>query len=164
MTPNASSPNSWPTFTAEDIDANGLIRGLTVSELGDVIFTDCIHELGWVDYDHGIHVPPQQESDYTTDEQLCSERVESLMPDMQMSEANWRERFQLELKTRSCLIAQGFSISEPPSEQLWVESAQAMAADLWLPYAEISQIQGLKQADLAALLQACPDPGDRFYH
>lgn len=79
-----------------------------------------------------------------------------------MSEEGNRERFAREVETRNCLIKQGYEISEPPSEQAWLEQINAGADGVWLPYWEVLNT-GITKTEEAALKEICPDPADRFY-
>jgi len=64
------------------------------------------------------------------------------------------------LDTRNCIIAHGYTVPEPPSMETWIDSGPSSA---WNPYSYVSSSStdaGLSA--LAALDQACPQPGPNF--
>lgn len=150
----------------DQVDANGLIDGLTYSQFfGRKVF-DCIVGEGWTtitlkeDGAYGGDVPEEQRDAYDASQDRCQEKVEAMFPTPVMSDRAIRERYGYELKTRQCLITQGYSISEPPSVEVWLEQFKNPQDGLWLPYAEVGAVGvGASQE----LRSACPDPADRFY-
>lgn len=158
-----------PPAYLDKVDSNGLIDGKTLSQLtGELIFT-CMRDAGWnnlvlgADGSVGGHVPPDQSAKYDADQSSCQAKALKAYPPVQMSDRAIRERYALELKTRECLIGQGYDISEPPSEQTWVEQFRDSAKGLWLPYWEVFNQSKLGPAAVAALQVKCPDPANRFY-
>lgn len=75
----------------------------------------------------------------------CDKRVGPAPPPRQLSDAEIRERYQFLLGVRECLIDAGFYVSEPPSEDVFVES---WATGPWSPYDGIG--------DLDRALDGCP--------
>jgi hypothetical protein len=105
----------------------------------------------------------EQSAKYDADQAACQAKAAKAYPPAPMSERAIRERYALEVQTRECLIGQGYDISEPPSEQTWVEQFSNSSKGLWLPYWEIFTQSKLNAGAVAALKVKCPDPGERFY-
>ncbi len=70
----------------------------------------------------------------------------------------WYERA---VDTRSCLVARGYTISEPPSLESWLEQQANPGQDGWIPFGEaIDQMTGASAAEeYAATFSACPQQG-----
>jgi hypothetical protein len=158
-----------PPAYLDRVDSNGLIDGKNLAQLtGEMIFA-CMQEAGWsnliLDADGSIsgHVPVEQSAKYDADQAACQAKAAKAYPPAPMSERAIRERYALEVQTRECLIGQGYDISEPPSEQTWVEQFSNSSKGLWLPYWEIFIQSKLNAGAVAALKVKCPDPGERFY-
>lgn len=49
------------------------------------------------------------------------------------TEAEWRDKYHKALDTRDCLVNEGYSIPEPPSEDAWVD-AGLHDQPLWTPF------------------------------
>jgi hypothetical protein len=168
--PTASgSVAATPPAYLDRVDSNGLIDGKNLAQLtGEMIFA-CMQEAGWsnlvLDADGSIsgHVPVEQSAKYDADQAACQAKAAKAYPPAPMSDRAIRERYALEVQTRECLIGQGYDISEPPSEQTWVEQFSNSSKGLWLPYWEIFTQSKLNAGAVAALKVKCPDPGERFY-
>lgn len=64
------------------------------------------------------------------------------------------------LDVRSCLIDQGFTIPEPPSRDVWIESTTSMTSMPWTPYAALLDIESdyyvdLSDEELTKVFDAC---------
>jgi hypothetical protein len=163
-------PTTNPDYSyLDDLDGNGLLGGRTLPQVLGQTMYDCMVDAGWVnltlddDGSFGGDIPPAQSHQYDADAAECQTTVELRYPLPKMSDSAIRERYALELKTRDCLITQGYTISDPPSEQVWIEAFTSSSSKLWLPYFEVftqTQISAAEEADLKTV---CPDPGDRFY-
>lgn len=101
--------------------------------------------------------------DWKADEAECRAQGEDAYPIAPPSDRALREQYGYELKLRQCLIAQGYDISEPPSEQTWVEWVNGTTVGMWSPYWEVITETNISEADLAALKVICPEPGVRYY-
>jgi len=64
------------------------------------------------------------------------------------------------LDTRDCIIAHGYSVPEPPSLEVWMDSDPWYSA--WNPYSKLEGAYGMTQNDLDGLDQACPQAGPNF--
>lgn len=166
----ASAPPAETTPTqVREPDANGLFDGKTRAQASGEMRFKCMQDAGWtqlvLDPDGSIsgHVPIEQNDKYYEDEAACVAEMEKVYPLVPMSDRAIRERYGDELKTRECLIAQGYDISEPPSEQAYVEWFTGITDDLWDPYWEVISETNTSEADLVALKQKCPDPAARHY-
>lgn len=168
---DSPNPTGNPDYSYLDhLDGNGLLGGRTVSQVLSQTMYDCMVNAGWVNLtldDDGSFsgdIPPDQSDQYDADNADCQTTVESKYPLPKMSDSAIRERYALELKTRDCLIAQGYTISDPPSEQVWIEAFTSNPSELWLPYFEVFTQTQVGAAEEAELKTICPDPGDRFYN
>lgn len=146
-----------------------MVDSLTYSQLAGRYRFACMQERGWTNLtlapDGGVsgNVPPEQEDKYADDEAACSEATGAQYPVPPMTERAIRERYGYEVQTRECLVAAGYQISEPPSEDAWVAAFLSSADGLWLPYYEVYTQQPVGQAEESSLRERCPDPADRFY-
>ncbi|MCM3658579.1 hypothetical protein M3147_15085 [Agromyces mediolanus] len=145
-----------------EVDAEGLLGGRTVSQVLSQAMHECMVDAGWVNLtvaDDGSmsgEIPAAQSDQYEEDFGECQAQVELNYPVPEMTESAIRERYAREVGTRDCLIAQGYSISDPPSEQVWVETFTSDPASLWLPYFEVftqAQLSASDEAQLKAKAQ-----------
>lgn len=131
------------------------------SEEDEERFEACLEEAGW---------PGESGSRALTDEQrpLFEEAAigcaDTLFPGTPViDEAEWRLHFERTLDTRDCLVAQGFAIPEPPSEDAWVEAA-LRDEQIWVPFQFVidgvmsGSIQ-MTQSEFDELLVECPQSG-----
>ncbi|MCD1570799.1 hypothetical protein [Agromyces mediolanus] len=165
-----SDPSSAADYGyLSEVDSEGLLGGRTVSQVLSQAMYDCMVDAGWVNLtvaDDGSmsgEVPAAQSEQYDTDFAECQAQVDRNYPIPEMTDSAIRERYAREVEARDCLIAQGYSVSEPPSEQVWVETFTSDPASLWLPYFEVFTQAQLSASEEKQLKRACPDPGDRFY-
>jgi len=64
------------------------------------------------------------------------------------------------LDTRNCIIAHGYTVPEPPSQETWMDSDVNSA---WNPYTYVNPVStDAGQDALDALVQACPQPGPNY--
>ncbi len=71
--------------------------------------------------------------------------------------------YQRMIELRECIVARGFEVPAPPSEELWKDSEPASA---WNPYEAMLGGTGgasLTQDEVATLMTACPQPGPSYY-
>lgn len=122
-------------------------------EIYAIAMVGCLREAGWdaVVNESGDgfsvqSVTPDQHSALESARIACDERVGPAPPPRQLSDGEIRERYQFLLRVRECLIGAGFDVSEPPSEDAFVDS---WAAGPWSPFSEIEM--GLERA-----LDECP--------
>lgn len=165
QTPAEQTPSSY----TDNVGPDGLINGKTISELSGEVAFECMQDLGWTSLVLGAdgfsgNVPEEQGARYDSDLVVCFAEAEAAYPPVPMSERAIRERYALEVEARFCLIELGYAISEPPSEQAWVEQFNGGEGELlWLPYAEVFAQANITQSEEAELKTACPDPASRVY-
>ncbi len=123
---------------------------------------DCIVAKGWdvsLTWDGGISassesVPTEQREYFQADSAACWAEVDGRIA--AMGSADIQKVYELELETRTCLIARGFSVDDPPSAQVFLDSwSQAP----WSAYAA-SDLEAA-MADESAwreLNETCPQP------
>lgn len=116
----------------------------------------CLQDAGWdaevIPPGDGIKVnsvAPGQGAAYREAFDICNQRVGPAPPPRRLSEAELREQYALLLAARDCLIAAGFEVSEPQSEDAFVESYYSGGA--WNPYNDI--LIGFERA-----IEECPQP------
>jgi len=134
---------------------------LSLSPAADVVY-ECLTAKGWevtISWEGGIEssseaIPQAQLDRYEDDEAACwsiiDERVQSMSSDA------IAEVYEAELATRDCLREQGLDVSEPPSQQQYVDTFHG---ERWMAYAA-SDIDSVA-SDPAAwrrIAQACPQP------
>lgn len=75
----------------------------------------------------------------------CEEQAGPYVEPAPVTEEEARQLYQWDLRTRQCLIAQGFTVREPTSEDQYVEAALAQQPT-WSPYDGIEDIPGAQAA------------------
>ena len=115
----------------------------------------CMSDLGWdssTDADGGVitSIPSGQRSAYEAARDQCLELIGA--NDRPAPSADQLAAlYEAQLVTRECLTAQGYSLPEPPSQQVFLESSGA-----WSPYTSLpSEALSEKFEELTA---ACPQP------
>lgn len=86
----------------------------------------------------------------------CNARVP--LPEYSLDTTLDDAAYERTLELRECIIAHGYDVEEPPSAAVWKDSGLQHA---WSPYQELlgRGVEGVTQADLRALTDACPQPG-----
>lgn len=122
-------------------------------ELYVVSMVSCLRDAGWnaevVPPGDGIavnSVTAEQSAAYREAFDVCNARVGPAPTPAQLSEDEIRDRYQFLLEARECLIAAGFAVSDPPSEDAFVDS---WPTEAWSPYLDIDQ--GFERA-----IEECP--------
>jgi len=103
-----------------------LPQGQSLSLAGDTLY-ECIAEKGWpveLLWDGGVlasseTIPNEQWDLYNADADVCRAEVDQRI--LAMTDDEIRAVYQLELVARDCLIAQGYDVEEPPTEQTYVD-------------------------------------------
>lgn len=133
-TPGSSEPAA--TWTAEEYVA-AVVR--------------CLREAGWevqIDGSGDSFSAPSltdaQRPAFIDAKAACDETVGLPPPPESLSESQIRQRYQFLLDARTCLIGLGYAISEPPSEDAFVES---WSTGPWSPHNEIVDIVSQQEWD-----------------
>lgn len=140
-----------PTSAAEPApDASFDVESYILAMVG------CLRDAGWdaevVPPGDGIKVNSVTEGQgaaYREAFDVCNQRVGPAPTARLLTEAELRDLYALLLAVRDCLVAAGFEVSEPPSEDAFVESYYL--AGSWDPYRDI--VIGWERA-----IEACPQP------
>ncbi|MFC8596881.1 hypothetical protein [Isoptericola sp. NPDC057191] len=166
----ASEVQASPTPTSFDqVGPDGLIDGKTLSQLSGEIAYACITERGWAqvqltdDGEISGLVPEEQQDAYSKDLDACWAEANARYPFPEVTEDSLRERYALEVETRSCLMDEGYTIAEPPSVDVWIDQMNHPDGDVWLPYAELQFSSTFDSTKLPELYEKCPDPAQRIY-
>lgn len=122
----------------------------------------CLLDQGWdvtIDWDGGIaadssSIPEAQVSIYEQAVIDCYTPIDDAI--LAMSEAEIAEVYLDELKTRECLISEGYNVGAPPSEQTYVDTFQTAPWSAWAD-AQISQ-DGLSDQEWQQLNSKCTQP------
>lgn len=109
--------------------------------------------------DDGVIAPGEEELANDASEH-CGKTVP--LPPLAVAPADG-EAYRKMLDVRECLVAQGYDPGSPPSEDVWIEQVLSDKAE-WGPYdALMPQPEhpgaGLSPAELAALMDGCPQSG-----
>lgn len=115
----------------------------------------CMSDLGWdsvKDTDGGVitNIPSGQRSAYTAARDQCLELIGASDRPAPTTE-QLKGLYEAQLASRDCLIGEGFSLPEPPSEQVFLESAGAWSPYIALPDDALSE--GFDE-----LVKRCPQP------
>lgn len=84
----------------------------------------------------------------------CQEQVGPAPVPAELSEAEIREHYQFLVDARRCLMDLGYSISEPPSADAFVES---WSTGPWSPFNEVVDIVGPEE--WGRINEECPQSG-----
>jgi hypothetical protein len=89
---------------------------------------------------------------------LCAEQLHDDSP---LSDEQLRLQYDRALDTRDCLLARGYTISEPPTLETWLEQQRNPGPGDWVPFHQaIRQMRGdSAAAEYAATYAACPQGG-----
>ncbi len=125
----------------------------------------CLTERGWpvkltddgggITYD-GVDPGPEVGERYNQDLDACTLEAGPLPTYQPLSDAEIRAYFALNLEVAACLEAEGITVPEPPSEDVFVEAHRAAAVgtnvETWNPHAAVPPDQGPR------MLEKCPEP------
>lgn len=89
---------------------------------------------------------------------LCAEQQRDDSP---LSDEQLRLQYDRALDTRECLLARGYTISEAPTLETWLEQQRDPGPGDWVPFHQaIRQMRGDgAAAEYAATYAACPQDG-----
>lgn len=148
--------------TPGDSDARVTLReGESLSASGDTIYR-CITEKGWdvtLTWDGGIEassetIPSAQEDLYDVDLAACVAEVDERV--LRMTDDEIRAVYLLELAARECLIALGYDVEEPPTEQTYIDR---FFADRWTAYgASTVPFSRLSDSEWRTISEQCRQP------
>ncbi|QDO87042.1 MULTISPECIES: hypothetical protein [Ornithinimicrobium] len=110
---------------------------------------------GGITYD-GVDPGPEVGERYNQDLDACTLEAGPLPTYQPLSDAEIRAYFALNLEVAACLEAEGITVPEPPSEDVFVEAHRAAAVgtnvETWNPHAAVPPDQGPR------MLEKCPEP------
>ena len=113
-------------------------------ELGSKI-ASCMADKGWVEErqsDGSYSVTLSTADDgprYREDRGVCESLVRDDLgiPHRTLDDASFRTMYARTLDTRDCLVAHGVVVSEPPSEDAWIEAIKT-GTDVWAPFNDVT--------------------------
>lgn len=118
---------------------------------------DCIRDAGFsaevsadgssMSFDYGT---VEQRPAYEAAKAACDAEIGLPLPPEPLSEPQIRERYAFLVEARTCLIAQGYDLPEPPTEDVFVET---YGSDPWSPF---SDVPVMDQEAWEALTAICP--------
>jgi hypothetical protein len=131
---------------------------LSMSPRGDMLY-HCLRQKGWdveIEWDGGViadseSIPIAQEPIYSADSADCLAQVETVFA---VDFAGKRALYEAEVKTRDCLILNGYDIPEAPTEQVYVDNYDV---DLWMAWSYVN-LRNMDEASYRALNTLCPQP------
>jgi hypothetical protein len=106
-------------------------------------------------------MPPGVEEVLEAASEDCNSRIP--LPDHQGSKALDSVAYDRLVELRACIVAHGYEVPEPPSEETWKDSSPNAA---WNPYeATFRGPSGTRvsQDELRRLMEACPQSGPNYY-
>jgi hypothetical protein len=117
---------------------------------------DCMRSAGWnvtrlPDGGWSIKVPPEQRDAYDAAQATCAAALGPIPTVVPLTEADIRARYEYLVRMRDCLIALGYTISEPPSVEQFVDSWESGP---WSPYNDLADQTGPGAWEQAN--EACP--------
>lgn len=117
----------------------------TNEELSSKI-TSCMADRGWTETrerDGSFSISLSAESDgprYQADRIFCDSTVREDMDITPVARDDdfFRTMYSRTLDTRDCLVAHGVAVSEPPSEDAWIEALKSGSAGVWAPFNDVT--------------------------
>lgn len=97
-------------------------------------------------------LPQSQLEGWSQDMRSCAEKSDPLPPVAAPDDEQIRAFYSFLVEQRTCLIDEGESITEPPSEDTFVESFAS--GEYWTPWSDVDTGQSPER--IAELEQACP--------
>ena len=119
------------------------------------LYASCMAERGYaVELDgrggSRFDIPAGQEAEATAADEACSAKASAVLgPSRVPTEEELLDRYEFLLEMKTCLEAEGYDISEPPSRDSFVDAVGAN----WYPFAEIAPTD---EAEWARLNERCP--------
>ena len=110
-----------------------------------------------------VNLPPDEATDALLDLASADCNVRVPLPGYKQDQTLTDAAYGRMLELRACIIAHGYGLPEAPSAETWKDSSPVYEA--WNPYWALigpDASVSLKQADLFALEEACPQPGPNF--
>lgn len=131
------------------------------SAMGDTwiaAMAGCLRDAGWDvavgpagDSYHANNLSGEQRPAYIEAEAACEAEVGPPPEVEPLSQAEIREHYRFLLDARECLIGLGYSISEPPSEDAFVES---WTTGPWSPFNDVVEVVTTEEWE--RINDACP--------
>lgn len=119
---------------------------------------DCLNEKGWdVTLNEatggvGFEGTTEQMDQYEIDQAECMPEDDSI-PLSEFTSEQWTALYQAELETAECLRAEGVSVEEAPSEQVFIDRYQS--SEPWMSYTFVGEVSSDRWDELNML---CPQP------
>jgi hypothetical protein len=103
------------------------------------------------------NLPQEQVDAYNEAFAACLDEIGEPAPGPPATEADLREEYRLEVATAECLRKLGYEISDPPSEDVFVETFEDPA---WLAYGELPA--DMPPGEWERVNEECPQPADQL--
>ncbi len=119
------------------------------------LYASCMAERGYVVELDGrggsrFDIPAGQEAGATAADEVCSAKASAVLgPPRVPTAEELLDRYEFLLEMKTCLEAEGYDISEPPSRDSFVDATGAN----WYPFAEIAPTD---EAEWSRLNERCP--------
>jgi hypothetical protein len=143
-------------------DNTGEYMPLISSQEAGELMQQCMSNRGWeVELNEFAelesNLPDESQSDeYNADIEACWGEHDLDKPPRPMDQATAEAYFDLLVESAGCLEDLGFSISEPPSRETYVEQLASADSLPWDPFADIVELVTGEEWDEAR--RACPQP------
>lgn len=144
--PDASSRYEPPGWMAAQVQADDERAAYLEACLTDAGFVFTKLPQGGYTFPPETAEAAMKKAQECTEENPRNEQDEPLTPDQ------WRAIYRMALDTRTCLIERGYDISEPVSEEEFVDSLGR-----WSAYESVD-VRGMSNEDWADLQRGCPEP------
>lgn len=134
-----------------------LLSRMEAGEIMQQCMTDegwdvALNEFGEITSDHAA----DQVDEYGADLESCWAKHGFDKPPPPMDRTTAGEFFDLLVASATCLEDLGYSITEPPSREAYVDGLVADGAVIWDPYADIADLVTDEEWDAAR--RSCPQP------
>ena len=127
----------------------------------------CLHDRGWVDVKQaddawGIDastVPQAQLGSFDSDRTACEEKAGPAPNDVPLDEARINRIYDHWVAMRSCLADLGYTTSEPPSREVFIDDYLHNPDGPWSPYIDLDATDHT-QAEWNQITTTCPQDPD----
>lgn len=160
---SVSEPSVDPTVSSSDDSAGEPSGRLLDQNAFARRLKQCLRDRGWdaETFDSGggqigvqpaSQLPQSQLEGWSHDMRGCMEKSDPLPPVAAPDDEQVRAFYSFLVEQRRCLVDEGESIGEPPSEDTFVEAFAS--GEYWTPWSDVDTEQSPER--IAELEQACP--------
>ncbi len=147
---NTAAPTSQPAISTQATPSSSIPVYAGPSEEYLPLIAACLREAGWNaeinQADGGLVIASltsAQRPAFTAARSACEQRIGTPPPPQPATAEQIHQRYLFLVQARQCLMALGYTISEPPTEETFADS---YATGPWSPFNEVADQATTQQA------------------